>query len=112
MTRSIAQWIGIAAVCLAILLIPIWNGATKAAEDTRSSWLTFDVPALVSQEKDCIGSFDSDREAQRFFLKHGGPKRDPHGLDGDGDGRACEELDSADGLDRGADVRPEVPHRR
>jgi hypothetical protein len=99
MTRSIAKWIGIAAVCLAILLIPIWNGATKAAEDTRSSWLTLDEPALVSrvhvaaEDKDCIGYFESEKQAQRFFLKHGGPKRDPHGLDRDGDGRACEEFD-------------------
>jgi hypothetical protein len=28
-------------------------------------------------------------EAQRFFLANGGPERDPHGLDPDGDGFAC-----------------------
>jgi hypothetical protein len=99
MTRSIAKWIGIAAVCVAILLIPIWNGATTAAEDTRSTWLTFDEPAIVghapvrAKDKDCIGYFESEKQAQRFYLRHGGPKRDPHGLDRDRDGRACEEFD-------------------
>ncbi|WP_368733486.1 excalibur calcium-binding domain-containing protein [Amaricoccus solimangrovi] len=28
--------------------------------------------------------------AQRFFLSAGGPSFDPHGLDRDGDGNACE----------------------
>jgi hypothetical protein len=33
--------------------------------------------------------FASADEAQRFFLAQGGPARDPHGLDPDGDGFAC-----------------------
>ena len=36
--------------------------------------------------------FDTQREAQRFFEDEGGPQRDPHGLDGDNDGIACESL--------------------
>lgn len=36
--------------------------------------------------------FATQREAQRFFERGGGPQRDPHGLDSDGDGVACEEL--------------------
>jgi hypothetical protein len=48
---------------------------------------------VAVKDKDCIGYFESEKQAQRFFLKHGGPKRDPHGLDSDGDGRACEEFD-------------------
>lgn len=42
-----------------------------------------------SGDKDC-SSFSSAAEAQRFFLLVGGPARDPHGLDRDGDGNACD----------------------
>jgi endonuclease YncB( thermonuclease family) len=50
-------------------------------------WL---LPSPASAaDKDC-SDFSSQAAAQRFFEKHGGPKRDPHGLDGDGDGIACE----------------------
>jgi len=40
-------------------------------------------------DRDC-GDFGSQASAQNFFLNHGGPDRDPHGLDSDGDGIACE----------------------
>lgn len=46
------------------------------------------VPAHAV-DRDC-GDFSSQRAAQVFFLNHGGPDRDPHGLDDDGDGVACE----------------------
>ena len=36
--------------------------------------------------------FATQREAQRFFEDEGGPARDPHGLDADNDGIACESL--------------------
>ncbi len=36
--------------------------------------------------------FKTQKEAQKFFKKHGGPQQDPYNLDGDGDGRACESL--------------------
>jgi hypothetical protein len=39
--------------------------------------------------KDC-GEFKSSADAQRYFLLNGGPSNDPHNLDGDGDGYACE----------------------
>ena len=38
---------------------------------------------------DCA-DFSSSAAAQKFFLEHGGPARDPMGLDRDGDGLACE----------------------
>lgn len=41
------------------------------------------------RDYDC-GSFASAALAQRFFLASGGPTIDPHNLDGDGDGAACE----------------------
>jgi hypothetical protein len=36
--------------------------------------------------------FTTQAEAQAFFLSAGGPVRDPHGLDADADGVACESL--------------------
>ena len=44
-----------------------------------------------SRDYDC-SDFATQREAQRFFEQEGGPHEDPHGLDGDGDGIACEDL--------------------
>lgn len=42
-------------------------------------------------DRDC-GDFDTHSVAQRFFEAAGGPARDPHRLDGDDDGEACESL--------------------
>ncbi|MBS1895189.1 MAG: excalibur calcium-binding domain-containing protein [Actinobacteria bacterium] len=39
---------------------------------------------------DCA-DFSSQRSAQIFFLKHGGPRYDPDRLDADHDGIACED---------------------
>lgn len=43
------------------------------------------------KDKDC-SDFRTQREAQSFFEANGGPSNDPHGLDRDGDGRACQNL--------------------
>lgn len=48
-------------------------------------------PATAVADRDC-GDFDTQRQAQNFFLDHGGPNNDPHRLDADGDGIACETL--------------------
>lgn len=49
------------------------------------------MPAAASaSDKDCA-DFRSQRSAQIFFLKHGGPRQDPDRLDGDDDGVACED---------------------
>lgn len=42
-------------------------------------------------DRDC-SDFSSWRQAQRFYKKHGGPRYDPHRLDADHDGIACESL--------------------
>jgi hypothetical protein len=48
-------------------------------------------PARASaSDKDCA-DFNTQRAAQIFFLKHGGPQSDPDRLDGDDDGVACED---------------------
>lgn len=41
-------------------------------------------------DKDCA-DFASQRAAQIFYLKHGGPRYDPDRLDADDDGVACED---------------------
>jgi endonuclease YncB( thermonuclease family) len=46
--------------------------------------LTATTPAHAVPDRDC-GDFASQRAAQIFFLKQGGPRSDPHRLDGDGD---------------------------
>lgn len=45
--------------------------------------------APIGGDRNC-SDFSSPAEAQRFFLAAGGPVHDPHGLDRDGDGNACE----------------------
>ena len=49
------------------------------------------APASALVDKDC-GDFASQKAAQIFFLKNGGPGKDPHALDADSDGIACETL--------------------
>lgn len=56
-----------------------------------SGLAAFSSPAHAIADRDC-GDFDNQRQAQRFFIDQGGPRRDPHRLDADGDGRACESL--------------------
>ena len=48
------------------------------------------VPASAG-DKDC-SDFSGWRQAQNFYKKHGGPRSDPHRLDADHDGVACEDL--------------------
>ena len=47
------------------------------------------VSSAAAADMDC-SDFATQKAAQIFFLKHGGPKYDPHRLDYDGDGIACE----------------------
>jgi hypothetical protein len=48
------------------------------------------APAAASRDKDCK-DFPTQKAAQMFFLRHGGPRYDPDRLDGDDDGIACED---------------------
>ena len=45
--------------------------------------------SAAAADRDC-SDFANQRDAQSFFLAHGGPGRDPDHLDSDGDGIACE----------------------
>jgi endonuclease YncB( thermonuclease family) len=52
--------------------------------------VTVSAPAgAVIVDRDC-GDFPSQAAAQNFFLANGGPQNDPHRLDDEGDGIACE----------------------
>lgn len=53
--------------------------------------LSFTSPALAFEDKDC-SDFKTWEEAQRFYEENGGPAEDPHGLDRNGNGLACEHL--------------------
>jgi endonuclease YncB( thermonuclease family) len=73
--------------------IPPWDwrdGARnrKRREAPAASGLPYDPDG---PDRDC-SDFRSQRQAQRFFRAAGGPSQDPHRLDGDDDGRACESL--------------------
>lgn len=46
-------------------------------------------PPATGGDRDCA-DFGSQREAQAFYEAQGGPERDPHRLDRDRDGLACE----------------------
>jgi hypothetical protein len=46
-------------------------------------------PALAFSDRDC-SDFPTQAKAQHFFKRHH-PNRDPHGLDADHDGIACED---------------------
>lgn len=47
-------------------------------------------PAVAIYDRDC-SDFSTQRQAQRFYKNHN-PRRDPHRLDADRDGIACESL--------------------
>jgi hypothetical protein len=49
------------------------------------------TPTRTGVDRDC-SDFRSQAEAQAFFIANGGPTQDPHGLDGDRNGIACESL--------------------
>jgi micrococcal nuclease len=66
----------------------------EARESNRGLWGGCDArggaPDLnVNNDRDC-SDFATQSEAQRFFEGEGGPGTDPHGLDADNDGIACE----------------------
>ena len=45
----------------------------------------------LGPDRDC-SDFDTEAQAQAFYIAAGGPESDPHRLDRDRDGRACEAL--------------------
>lgn len=68
------------------------------------------TPSASAADRDC-GDFDTQAAAQRFFLNNGGPQRDPHRLDADGDGKACESLPCPCGSSTGGGGGGSLPAR-
>lgn len=62
-----------------------------AREARRGIWGETCAAPAREDDRDC-GDFSNRAEAQTFFLREGGPTHDPHRLDQDGDGIACEGL--------------------
>ena len=60
------------------------------------------------EDRNC-GDFDNWQAAQDFFLSEGGPDSDPHRLDHNGDGTACESLSGAPEDDSEEDDLDESP---
>jgi hypothetical protein len=56
-----------------------------------SAGLLLAAGPAVAADKDC-SDFSSWHQAQSFYKRHGGPRYDPHRLDADHDGIACESL--------------------
>ena len=65
----------------------------KATAGVAAAALAIGIVAApaTAADKDC-SDFSSWRAAQKFYKRHGGPRRDPHRLDADHDGIACESL--------------------
>ncbi|WP_207209539.1 excalibur calcium-binding domain-containing protein [Frigidibacter mobilis] len=64
-------------------------GQRTAGSVGRPLYARSTADAAAGDDRNC-SDFVSAAEAQRFFIANGGPTRDPHRLDGDGDGNACE----------------------
>jgi hypothetical protein len=65
--------------------------AKLAAASIAVIALALPTTPAMGADKDC-SDFSTWRAAQKFYKRHGGPQRDPHRLDGDDDGIACESL--------------------
>lgn len=75
----------------------LWNSCKKEEAKTTTPAPTTTQPATPTTpsytggDKDC-SDFKTHAEAQQFFISQGGPASDPHRLDNDKDGIACETL--------------------
>jgi endonuclease YncB( thermonuclease family) len=77
--RTVPALLMIAALAFAVSVVAFLPGA----------------PSAAAADKDC-SDFDTQNEAQNFVESHN-PNQDPHNLDGDGDGEACETLPGGGG---------------
>lgn len=69
----------------------LWGSCNLTSSATTNNYGTPSNSGTVSGDKDC-GDFSTHGEAQAFFISQGGPTSDPHKLDQDKDGIACETL--------------------
>jgi hypothetical protein len=66
-------------------------------------------PASAGGDRDC-GDFATQAAAQQFFISQGGPRSDPHALDADGDGLACESNPCPCSTSQGGGQNPSPGH--
>lgn len=76
-----------------------WRHDSRARQDRQSpegtrqgQSITWQSAVAMDEPDRDWSDFAAQAEAQGFFASRGGPERDPHGLDGDGDGIACGSL--------------------
>ncbi|MDO8657601.1 MAG: thermonuclease family protein [Candidatus Levybacteria bacterium] len=71
----------------------LWGSCSTptTTPSTQTSGSTQTTGSYSGGDKDC-GDFSTHAEAQAFFISQGGPGSDPHKLDADHDGDACETL--------------------
>ena len=82
-----------------VTLVTVTVEGAAAPESTRIAAAETPAPTGTGSllydpdgpDRDC-GDFDTWDEAQAFFIAAGGPDKDRHRLDGDGDGEACASL--------------------
>ena len=71
---------------MAMAMVLLAKSLPGAPQDTAASESDGEF-----QDRNC-SDFDTWQDAQDLFLAAGGPDSDPHHLDSDGDGNACESL--------------------
>ena len=71
--------------------LPAWCQRQRQRPPRQPEPTPEPAPEEPFEDRDC-GDFSEWQDAQDFFLAEGGPDEDPHGLDRDGDGVACQSL--------------------
>lgn len=95
--KSFLKGVGIIALVAGAIWLFNQPGTSKnnLQSNLSESYKRTDNPSIerssASGDYDC-SDFSSHSEAQDFFEENGGPGSDPHNLDRDGDGIACETL--------------------
>ncbi len=69
--------------CLVVPVVALFLSGLAGTASGQTATASF-------QDRDC-SDFNTQAQAQHFFKRHH-PNRDPHGLDADHDGIACEDL--------------------
>jgi hypothetical protein len=73
---------------------------SRTGTDAMPARFVIPTPGECERDRDCP-EFSSHEEAQSFFESRGGPEQDPHRLDGNDDGEACEDFDFGGDKTRG-----------
>ncbi|MGE7954830.1 excalibur calcium-binding domain-containing protein [Lysinibacillus xylanilyticus] len=74
-------------ILVSLILFTVFDNSKSEYENDNKY---FENPySQTSIDHDC-SDFDTQRDAQLFFEANGGPSSNPHDLDRDGDGMACD----------------------